>query len=52
MQKSSILSTSYFAVLYICPQKNRYFNNKKAKNYVKIPVAAEVKTTIFGLPVT
>ena len=51
MQKSSILSISYFAVLYIKPQKTEYFYNKTAKNYVEIPVAAEVQTTLFVLPV-
>ena len=52
MQKSSILSISYFGVLYIRHQKHKYFNCKKAKNYVQIPVAAEAQTTFFGLPMT
>ena len=32
--------------------KNEYLFNKKAKIYVKIPIAAEVQTTFFRLPVT
>ena len=52
MQKSSILSVLYLAVLYICILKNKYLFHNKAKNYVQIPVAAEAQTTFFGLPMT
>ena len=52
MQKISILSILYLAVLYICNLKNTYLFHNKAKNYVQIPIAAEAQTTFFGLPMT
>ena len=47
MQKSSILSVLYLAVLYICILKNKYLFHNKAKNYVQIPVAAEAQTGLI-----